>query len=301
MHILIVTDGSEKGRDAAMFAALLARPAGAAVTLLGTTGQPSRQKSLRSHLQELSHALFDDSECMVTIKVESGYAEEVILQELSEHFYHMVVIGWYQRRGIRRFVLGSVARYLGQHVEVPLLVVSNSNESIQRMLICTSGELAGETDAQFGGAIAALIDAEVTLLHVMSQIALIPDARLEDLEEDAPALIERGAREGIHLTRGLEILAEAGIPEERSSAKVRHGLVLDEIIREANEGNYDLIVVGAHQVPSDRGWKELRSLLQEDMCDHILTHVRRPVLIVHALDDREWFSQTIQEQEQEQG
>jgi nucleotide-binding universal stress UspA family protein len=300
MQILIVTDGSQKGGDAAAFAALLARPAGATVTLLGT-GHANGQKRLTSHLEELKEALFGGSDCEVTIKVKTGYAEEMILQEVTDHFYHLVVIGWYQRRGIRRFVLGSVARYLGHRVQVPLLVVSNSHESIQRILICTSGELAGEVDAQFGGAIAALANAKVTLLHVMSQVALISDARLDDLEEDAPALIERGAREGIHLTRGLEILAEAGIPEDQRSAKVRHGLVLDEIIRESNEGNYDLIVVGAHQVPQDRAWKELRSLLQEDMCDHILTHVRRPVLIVRALDDREWSSQTVQEPEQQQG
>jgi len=301
MNILIVTDGSEKGRAAAMFAALLARPAGANVTLLGIAGQENRQKRLMSHLEELNETLFGGSECQVTIRVTSGYAEEIVLQEVTDHFYHLIVMGWYQRKGIRRFVLGSVARYLGQHVQVPLLVVSNCGDSIQRVLVCTSGELAGEVDAQFGGAIAALTNAEVTLLHVMSQVALIPDARLDDLEEDAPALIERGAREGIHLTRGLEILEEAGIPENRRSAKVRHGLVLDEIIQEANEGNYDLIVVGAHQVPEDRGWKELRSLLQEDMCDHILTHVRRPVLIVRSLDDREWSSQSVQEPEQQQG
>ena len=88
MHILIVTDGSEKGRDAANFVAVLARPAGANVTLLGTIGQPRGQKRLMSHLDELGHALFDGSECVVTTKVEVGYAEEIILQEVANHFYY---------------------------------------------------------------------------------------------------------------------------------------------------------------------------------------------------------------------
>jgi nucleotide-binding universal stress UspA family protein len=286
--MLITTDGSYRGTNVARFSSLIARPAMAQVTLMGIAASSASRSHFEEYLEALREHLFEGSGCDVTLKIETGPAEEGILNEVDQHFYHLVCIGWYRRYGLRRLLYGSITRYLGQHVPVPLLVVSSQAEGLERMLICTSGERAGETDAYVGGTVAALVGADVTMLHVMSQIALTPDAQLEDLEEDYTALQERGAREGTHLKRTLNILAEQGVPAEQRRAKVRHGLVLDEIIQEVRQGSYDLVVFGAHQVPENRSQRGLRALLQENIADQILTSVKRPVLIVRALNDRQW-------------
>jgi nucleotide-binding universal stress UspA family protein len=288
MQMLIATDGSVKGSGTAEFAALIARPAAANVTLLGLAPHSLGVSQMQHHLDSLKQKLFEGSACEVTTRVVVGQAEDVTLSEIDKHFYHLVAIGAYRRHGFRRFMFGSVARYLAQHVPLPLLVVNNPRQKIERILICTSGERPGEVTAYVGGTLAGLVGAQVTILHVMSQVALVPQAP-DDLEEDAGTLMERRAREGVHLRRTLEILDEQGVPSEKRIAKVRHGLVVDEIVGEAREFDYDMVVMGAHEVPESRSQRSLRALLQENIADEVLTNLRRPMLIVRALDDKDWW------------
>jgi nucleotide-binding universal stress UspA family protein len=69
----------------------------------------------------------------------------------------------------------------------------------------------------------------------------------------------------------LDLLTEEG---QIGRAVVRHGLVLDEIIAEAREGRYDLLVTGAHVTPG------LNARLVDNLSVDILLAANRPVLIV---------------------
>ncbi len=290
MRILIATDNSPAANHAVRFAALLARPAAAHVTLLGV-GWPHPDPAWGSRLEALAHELYADSACQVEVKVRHGDSEQQILAETQEHPYDLVVVGSQRPGGLRRWVTGTasgLARSLGQRLNTSLLVVREDRQQIRRVLICTSGEESGERDARAGGLVAALVGAEVVVLHVMSQVALTPDARIEYLEQDADQLMASEAREGVHFRRVMDILEEVGVPEGRRRARVRHGLVLDEIKREASEGDYDLLVIGAHQIPEDRSWRELRAMLQENLADEILEEIPRPVLVVRATGAGAW-------------
>ncbi|MBC8449834.1 MAG: universal stress protein, partial [Chloroflexi bacterium] len=57
-------------------------------------------------------------------------------------------------------------------------------------------------------------------------------------------------------------------------AVARHGLVRDEIIAEAREGQYDLLVIGAHVTPG------LNARLVDDLSTDILLTANRSVLVV---------------------
>ena len=92
-----------------------------------------------------------------------------------------------------------------------------------------------------------------------------------DLENSTEALLASKAPEGEHLTRDLEILAELGVTAQ---AKVRHGLVMEEILAEAEEGEYDLIVVGAHVATG------LLRFMLSDLTENIVLDSQRPVLVV---------------------
>jgi nucleotide-binding universal stress UspA family protein len=290
MRILVATDNSPGANNAAHFVVLLARPAGAQITLLGLEG-PHPDPALHRRLDELAQALCEDSGCDTEIKLRHGDAEEQILVETQEHHYDLVVIGSQRPGGLRRLVSGAtsgLARSLAQRLNTSLLVVSEDRRQIRRVLICTSGETSGERDARAGGLVAALVGAEVAVLHVMSQVALTPNARIDYLEQDADQLMASEAREGVHLRRVMDILEEVGIPAQRRRARVRHGLVLDEIKREVSQGDYDLLVIGAHQVPEDRSWRELRAMLLENLADEILEEIPRPVLVVRATGAGAW-------------
>ncbi|MFP3853554.1 MAG: hypothetical protein ACLFWD_04570, partial [Anaerolineales bacterium] len=95
--------------------------------------------------------------------------------------------------------------------------------------------------------------------------------------------------EGKHFERAIQILSEAGVPPDRTEVKVRHGLTLDEVISESEEGNFDLIVAGAPQVSEQEDWSELRELLQEDLAVEILQKATRPILIMRAQEVEEDF------------
>ena len=117
-------------------------------------------------------------------------------------------------------------------------------------------------------------------MHVMSQIPMASDAQVKDLECDAEELIEHRVPEGKHLERTLEILTHLCIPVERCTAKVRHGFVVDEIVRESEEGDVDLVVLGTPTVSKEHSRNGLYQLIREDVAARVLMNVRRPILIV---------------------
>ena len=57
-------------------------------------------------------------------------------------------------------------------------------------------------------------------------------------------------------------------------AKVRHGLVVDEITSEARSNSYDLVVIGAHR---DEG---MPRFLLDDLAHELVLDVDRAILIV---------------------
>ncbi|HUW95566.1 MAG TPA: universal stress protein, partial [Anaerolineae bacterium] len=85
------------------------------------------------------------------------------------------------------------------------------------------------------------------------------------------ALLTTDAREAVHLRKDLQILADLSVEGE---AKVRHGLVVDEILAEARDGDYDLIVIGAHVA------SRLQRFMLTDATEQIVMGSDRPVLVV---------------------
>lgn len=286
MRILMTTNGMLHAKAASRFGVRLAGAIRAKVVLLGVARGEKHEERVRAELTKLEEELRQKGVVSITARIRHGYTDEEILGETEQNPYDLVIIGTRGRRRLRRLLLGSIAKRLARYVRPPLLIVRDPVPEIRHILICTSGGEPGEKTAGVGGRLAAKLGAKVTVLHVMSQIPLTPDAKIEDLERSSRELLQSDAREGQHLKRDMAILDAQGVDEANREAVVRHGLVLDEILREAKEGNYDLIVIGAHQTPSDLPWRELRQALQIDIADQILTNVRRPVLVVHSVSER---------------
>jgi nucleotide-binding universal stress UspA family protein len=91
------------------------------------------------------------------------------------------------------------------------------------------------------------------------------------LRADAEELIETEAPEGVLLKQDVQILEKLGL---HPFPRVRHGLVVDEILAEAHDGDYDLVVIGAHR---GEGW---RRILLDDLTHQIIAKLDRPVLVV---------------------
>jgi nucleotide-binding universal stress UspA family protein len=105
----------------------------------------------------------------------------------------------------------------------------------------------------------------------MSQMSASPGVRGGQLRADAQELIEKHTPEGEMLERDIQMLEK---PDIHPSPKVRHGLVVDEILAEAHSGDYDLVVVGAHPAGGSQRF------LLDNIAHQIMKRINRPILIV---------------------
>ena len=154
-----------------------------------------------------------------------------------------------------------------------MIVVNGQAVLPRRILICDSGVDSSTLLDQFKQLFSGLLleDTHITVLHVMSQISAGPGVSGWQLRADADELIEASTPEGEILDQDTQVLDEL---EQDIEAKVRPGLVLDEIIAEARGGEHDLIVIGEHQ---NGFWERL---VLDNLAHQIVTAADRPVMII---------------------
>lgn len=155
----------------------------------------------------------------------------------------------------------------------PVLFPKGVLRPIQRILVCDSGGRDANPLITYTTKLAKflVLDEQITVLHVMSQIAAGPGVPGKQLRMDANDLMEYRTPEGEVLEKDIKIIESSGI---HPTAKVRHGFVDEEILAEAASGDYDLVLIGAHE---GKGWQRF---LLEDLARKILIKMDRPVLVV---------------------
>jgi nucleotide-binding universal stress UspA family protein len=209
----------------------------------------------------------------INSKIRVGHAAEEIVAEAREGQYGLVIVGERPYHNLVTRVLGSTAIYVVERSPCSVIIAKGRIKPVHRILLCDSGGLDPDVLTRFTLNLTERITGEedITVLHVMSQITAAAGLPDEELRADADRLMQAQAPEGQFLERDLHVLAGSPI---HPVAKVRHGPVVDEILQEACEGDYDLVVVGAHR---DQGWQRW---LLEDITHQIITHMDRPVLVV---------------------
>ncbi|MDQ4076659.1 MAG: universal stress protein [Chloroflexota bacterium] len=276
MQILVATGGSAHSALALTFAAHLAQRCDATLTVLTVVKREAdrpRGEAILETARFMLDPLLPGSGYETRLRV--GHPAEEIVAEAEQGDYRLVVVGEKQHHGLMtRFVLGSTAERVIEHAPCPVVVVKGQVGPVERVLICDSGLQEGAIVERVAAQLPALLSnaTAITVLHVMSQMGAGPGVDGHQLRADAAQLIEEHAPEGELLEHDVDILADAGL---RSRPKVRHGLVVDEILAEAREGAYDLVIIGAHQ---GSGWHRI---LLDDISHQIVVGLDRPVLVIH--------------------
>jgi nucleotide-binding universal stress UspA family protein len=108
------------------------------------------------------------------------------------------------------------------------------------------------------------------------------------MEQDAEFLLRSQSELAQNLRREKETLESLGV---RTEVKLRHGGVLDEILREIREGNYDLVVTGSALSRS------FRTYVLGDISREIINRATCAVLIARGQPvpsgaNFKWFSKT---------
>jgi nucleotide-binding universal stress UspA family protein len=271
MRLLIATGGAKHSEKALQLGGQMARNVRTA-TVLTVMKRPEDQVKAQAVLTQ-ARQLLEPMVADVNTLLRQGNPAEQIVQVAREGHYDLVVVGERPKHSLATRFLGSTAAQVIERSPCPVVIAKGEIHPLRHILLCDSGaasqtllrRLADQLPALAGG------EVEITVLHVMSQIGAGPGINGQQLQATAEQLISDQSPEGAILQRDVLLLAR---PTVRARPKVRHGLVVEEILAEAQSGNYDLIVIGAHQ---QEGWQWL---LLDDIAHQVVIEADRPVLVL---------------------
>ncbi len=274
MKVLLSTDGSPGSERSAVFASGLRLIQGSQVTLLAVREHSQSEAASLAHLDRLAGGL-DRPASVARITRQGDPAHEITL-EAQRAPYDLLVLMRHPARHLPPIVSRSGTHVLARRIPSHLLLVRNPPEQPRRILVCLSGEgPSGQTLAAAGGLIRhASVD--ISLIHVMSQVSLSPDSLAAELEETVGEAIQGQTLEGHRLQEGIEILKSAGV-DAPIRPVLRHGLVVDEVLAEVEEGGHDLVVLGSHYQPGLTRWMDV---LLDNVASALLDRIPCSVLIV---------------------
>jgi nucleotide-binding universal stress UspA family protein len=210
---------------------------------------------------------------------EAGYVHEAILAQLGATHADLLVLGTHGRSGFQRLFLGSVTEKVIRKATCPTLVVPprapgvSATTPIQfRRILCPVDFSESSLDAlAYAINMAEEADARLTLLHVaeiplvLSEEPTVLDLDLSRIREAAVA----DARGKLH-----ELIPEHARTYCTVETAVVEGRAYREVLRQANERQSDLIVMGI------QGRGALDLLVFGSTTHHVIRASACPVLVV---------------------
>jgi nucleotide-binding universal stress UspA family protein len=204
------------------------------------------------------------------IKFAVGDPLQLMLNEIEVENYDVVIMGI----GQRRRVVPSAYRVLSQKIikqsPIPVMLVRATDPKLERILICTGGQDISDPVVKLSANFAKAADLKATLLYVTGAVPSMYTGMYE-MEEKLEKLLEKDTPLANHLRTSAEVLAENNV---EAQIELRRGDVAESILQEAEEGSYDLIVLGIS------GGKALTGLLLSNVTQQIINHACCAVLIV---------------------
>jgi nucleotide-binding universal stress UspA family protein len=272
MKILICSDGMPASENAIHLAALLAGPLKTEITLLGIAEKSSDELPLRETLEKQAQSLRAQN-ALPDIIVRAGEPVRQILDQTSKATYELVLVGARWTGATGHYWRSERTYEVIKAIQPPVLVAISERKQLKRFLVCTGGKEFIEQAVQFTGEIAAALGASVTLLHVMAEPPAIY-VNLVQLEENVDQLLESKSELGTNLRVEKTQLERLGVPAE---VRLRHGIVIDQVLEEVRARDYDLVVTGTSQA---RGL--LGHYIMGDLTRSILNLANVPVLVARA-------------------
>lgn len=271
MKMLICNDGSEQAEKAMRLGSAIAAGCNAELTLFGIIETGGKPDAILESLKR-GQALLEDKKIHAELITKSGEPIQEIVRRTEEAQYDLVVIGAVRKDTRGAFWMSSKAYKIIKEVSPPVLSVAGNSTTLKRILICSGGRRYRDAAMRLTGDIARGMGATVTLLHVMPELPGMY-AGLRGMEETAAWLLNSKSELGINLRHEKETLESLGVQTE---VRLRQDAVLDGILNEIHEGQYELVVTGSEL---SRG---LRSYILGDITREIVNRSGCAVLIVRG-------------------
>ena len=275
LEFLITTNGFKGTWSAIEYGAWLAEAMRMKVTLLGVT-ENLNPAAIDDHspledVFERAIGLFKQKGVEYSLEVQHGEAEHAIAEKANSGDF-ITVVSPLGRPQLRRWITGRSIRHFMETIKRPILYVPELRLPLKKILISIGGlgyEVAAENLAF---QVAKAVHAEVTIMHVIPPTDLdydYPSSR--GVREHKNDLAETDTLPGRGLRSALEIAQEAGL---KANVTARQGNIVDEILAEVREGNYDMVCMGSPYGASGG----LRQYYSPNVTAEIAESVHCPVL-----------------------
>jgi nucleotide-binding universal stress UspA family protein len=238
------------------------------ITLMTVIGHEDERSAAEAELRK-AQALLEDM--IVSTKVRMGRAYDQIVNESREGSYDIVVVGSRDIHGLLDGLFGTVTGKVADHLSTPVLVVKNGHTEINKILISVGGQKMNEGIVRTGARLAKGSGADVTLLYVTDPVPTMYTG-LGAMDESLETFLETDTPIANYLRWGSHYLADEGVAAE---LEIVQGVASDEILREARQGDYDLLVIGAR---AHMG--RLERILVDAVTPHVVEKAPCPVLVV---------------------
>jgi nucleotide-binding universal stress UspA family protein len=244
-EILIVTNGFQGTWNAIEYGSWFARSMRMKVTLLGVVERLSPAAIDEHHPLEEVFAraveLFQKEGVEYHLEIRNGEAEQVIATKANQGDF-ITVISPLGRSRLRNWLTGRSFHVLMEQVKGPLLYVPEVRLPLQTLLISAGGLGYEMTVEDLALQVATVHRAEVTVLHVIPPTDLdYPTTR--DVRKHLGNLQDTNTMLGRGLKKALETAQAAGL---NARLVTRQGHVVEQIVAEIREGNYDMVCMGSH-------------------------------------------------------
>lgn len=317
-HILVPLDGSPCAEQALPGALRIARKTGASITLLQVI-PPSQEmvspmepivvvaditeasiEAVTSYLTKLA-ATEQFEGIGVHHEVLEGDAGQMIVQYAQERHIDLIVLCSHGRTGLKRLLMGSVARYLTRMSIVPVLILHMDgafqarNETARpvRFFVALDGSPFAEAilpiAAELCQALAAPRTGEVHLLHVAHLLAdverhteTITQMNVQSIEHAKAYLkqMERRFQDGDLATYHLTVTSSVMFDTDFADIPVRLAAVSKNFAGVAGTGDYDVIAMATH------GRRGVARWMEGSITEHVFDLIGIPLLTLHVERER---------------
>jgi len=293
MKVLIATDGSCPATAALRTAARVLNPEDRNVDVLCVAPRWNRrdesarrgrfeQRTLAetTRILEQARAAIAPEAKAVNLVTETGSPAVTIAEKTGD--YDLTILGA-RGNGARSAVgLGPVASRVIEHAAGPVLIGRElrSEEGLQ-ILVAVDGSSASFRAVEALGALCNLNQAEVCLMYVAETpwLNLEAEGDWATASEEEREKSDAGGIEKEFVKEGQELIEDARklLRHERLSvsSRVEEGNPADEILGEAERGQYDLVVLGA------TGNRDVKHRMLGSVSTRIAWDAPCSVLIVH--------------------
>ena len=204
------------------------------------------------------------------VEVKQGRPSEILTEAFAQEEYQLIITNADRVSRFRKSA--DVDPVLIKQSTISLLLTENAKPKLERILLCSGCKEDDYTLTTQTTKLAVDLNASITLMHVISGSVPTMYTGLDLIEEKVDEMLQTETPFAKHLRRDVEILKESGVA---SAVKIRRGIPIEEIIRETQENNYDLIVIGSSKVKEG-----LKEMIMGNMTVKIIDRIALPVLII---------------------